>query len=94
MDLDLRHQLLLGTSLSQCGLCDNFRGRDSLVFEVCELETAGETSLTKEFALEVLFDANFAVVFDNFLFYDGLGTVDALFRVTLLHFTVDFSSIL
>ena len=86
MDLDLRHQLLLGTSLSQSGLCDNFRGRDSLIFEVCELETAGETSLSEEFALEVLFDTNLSVVLDNFLFYDSLGTIDALFWVTLLHF--------
>ena len=86
MDLDLRHQLLFGSSLCQSGLGDNFGGRDSLVFKVCELETAGETSFTKEFAFEVLFDTNLSVVLDNFLFYNSLGTIDALFWVTLLHF--------
>ena len=86
MDLDLRHQLLLGTSLSQSGLSDDFGSRDSLVFEVCELETASETSLSEEFAFEVLFDTDLSVVLDNFFFYDSLGTIDALFRVTLLHF--------
>lgn len=85
VDFDFGHQLLLGPSLCQGGLGNYFGGRDSLVFEVGELKAAGETSFAEELALEVLFNADFAVVLDDFLFYDGLGTVDAFFGMALLH---------
>ena len=90
VNLDLTHQLLLGSSLGQSGLHNDFGGRDTLVFEVGELETAGETTFTEELALEVLLDADFAVVLDDFLFDDRLGTVHALFLLVMLHFTTDF----
>ena len=85
MNLDFRHELLLGTSLCESALHDNLSSADSLVLEVGELETASETSFAQELALEVLLDADLAVVFDDFLFYDSLGTVDAFLRMTLLH---------
>ena len=86
MNLDLRHELLLRTSLSQCALHDNFGGTDSLILQIGELETAGEAALAEELALEVLLDADLAVVFDDFLFNDGLGAINAFFGVSLLHF--------
>ena len=79
MDLDFRHELLLGTRLRQSALHDDFGRADSLVLQVRELETAGEATLAQELALEVLLDANLAVVLDDFLFNDGLSAIDAFF---------------
>ena len=93
VNFDLRHQLLLGTSLSQGGLHNNLGSRNSLVLEVSELEAASETSLSEELALQVLLDADFAVVLDDFLLDDSLGTINAFFRMTLLHFVVSSSII-
>ena len=89
MNFDLRHQLLLGTSLCECGLGDDFGGRDSLILQVCELEAASETTFTEELALEILLDANLSVVLDNFLLDDGLSAIDSFFGVTLLHFSLN-----
>ena len=86
MDLDLGHQLLLGSSLGEGGLGNYLGSGDSLVFEVGEFEAASETSLSEELALEVLLDADFAVVLDDFLFDDGLGAVDTFLGMALLHF--------
>lgn len=88
VNFDFGHQLLLGPCLSQSGLLDNFGSRHSLILEVGELEAASETTFTEEFALKVLLYANFAVVFDDFLFDDGLSTVNAFLWMTLLHFVI------
>ena len=85
MNLDLGHELLLGSGLRQCALHDDFGGADSLVLQIGELEAAGEATLAEELALEVLLDADLAVVFDDFLFDDGLGAIDAFLGVRLLH---------
>mmetsp|Transcript_24716 Transcript_24716/g.30853 ORF Transcript_24716/g.30853 Transcript_24716/m.30853 type:complete len:293 (-) Transcript_24716:24-902(-) len=85
VDLDLRHKLLFGTGLRQSGLGDNLGRRNSLVLEISELEAAGETSLAEELALQVLLDADFAVVLYDFLFDDSLSSVDTFFGVPLLH---------
>lgn len=90
MNLDFGHELLLGASLGECALHDDLGGTDTLILEVCELEAASETSLSEELALQVLLDADLAVVFDDFLFYDGLGTIDAFFWMTLLHDIIIF----
>jgi len=79
MNLDLGHKLLLRTCLGQCALHDDFGSTDSLILQVGELEAASETSLTQELALEVLLNADFAIIFDNFFFYDSLGTINAFF---------------
>ena len=92
MNLDLRHELLLRTSLSQCALHDYFGGTDSLILQIGELETAGEAALAEELALEVLLDAYLAVVFDDLLFDDGLGAIDAFLGVRLLHCMGYFNS--
>ena len=79
MDLDLRHELLLGTSLGQCALHDDLGRADSLVLQVGELKAASEATLTQELALEVLLDADLTIVFDDFFFNDGLGAINAFF---------------
>ena len=86
MNLDLTHKLLLRTGLGEGRLGDDFGRWDPLVFQVCEFEAASEATFTKEFALEVLLDADLAIVLDDFLFDDGLGAIDTFFWVTLLHF--------
>ena len=75
VDLDLRHEFLLGSCFGQSGLRDNFGRRDSLVFEVCELKAARKSSLAKELTLEVPLDADFSIVLDDFLLDDGLGVL-------------------
>ena len=79
MNFNLTHELLLGASLCQCGFGNYFSGRDTLVLKVGELKAASETSLTKELSFEILFDANFTVIFDDFLVDNSLGIVDVLF---------------
>lgn len=90
MNLDLGHELLLGASLGECAFHDDLSGTDPFIFKVSELEAASETSLSEELALQVLLDADLAVIFDDFLFYDGLGTVDTFFGMTLLHLMIIF----
>ena len=81
MDLDLRHELLLGTSLGERGLRDDLGCRNSLVFQVRELKASGKASLSEEFALEVALDADFSVVLDDFLFDNGLGIFHAFLGI-------------
>lgn len=85
VDFDFRHQLLFGSSLRKGGLGNDFGGRHTLVLQVGELEAASETALAQELALEVLLDADLAVIFDDFLFDDRLGSVNAFFWMALLH---------
>jgi len=86
MDLDLGHKLLLGSGFGECGLHNDFGCLDALVLKVRKLETASEAALSEELALEVLLDADFAIVLDDFLFDDGLSVFDALlFGIALLH---------
>ena len=53
VDLDLRHKLLLGTSLGERRLRNDFCCRNSLVFQVCELKASGEATLSEESASSV-----------------------------------------
>jgi hypothetical protein len=86
MDLDLGHKLLFGPGFSECGLHNDFGCLDTLILQVRELEAASEAALSEELAFEVLFDADFAVVLDDFLLDDGLSVFDALLLgITLLH---------
>ena len=86
VDLDLRHELLLGSSLRKSRFGNDFRRRDSFIFEVGELEAASETSLTEELALQVLLDADLSVVLDDFLFNNGLSAIDSFLLMSCLHF--------
>ena len=87
VDLDLGHQLLLRPRLRQRRLSDNLRCRDPLVFKVRELEATSETALAEEFPLQVLLDADLAIILDDFFLYDGLGAIDAFLRVSLYHYS-------
>lgn len=79
MDLDLGHELLLGTSFGQCALHDDLGCADSLVLQVRELKAASEATFTQKLALEILLNAYLAVVFYDFFLNDGLGPINAFF---------------
>lgn len=54
MDLDLAHQLLLGTRSLEGALVDDLGSRDGLSFTLNELVALGEATLAEELALHVL----------------------------------------
>ena len=76
MNFDFTHELLLGTRLGESGLGNDLGSGDSLVLEVGEFVTLGESSLTEELALEVLLDADVAIKLDDFLFNNGLCIIN------------------
>ena len=84
VDLDLGHELLLGTSLGERRLGNDFRSRNSLVFQVRELKASGEATLSEELALQIALDADLSVVLDYLLFDDCLGILHAFLGITLL----------
>ena len=73
VDLDFRHQFLLGARLGECGLGDDLGRRNSFVLKVCEFVALSEAALSEELAFQVLLDADVAVEFDDLLFHDHLG---------------------
>lgn len=73
MNLDLGHELLLGATLCEGALLDDFGGLDLLVVQVSELVTLGESALAQELALEVLLDADVSVKLDYLFFDDSLA---------------------
>lgn len=75
MDLDLGHELLLGTRLCQRSLCNDLGGRHSLSLKVCEFIALSETSLAKELTTKVFLDTDVTVELDNFLFNNNLGGI-------------------
>ena len=75
MDLDLGHELLLGTGLCQRSLCNDLGGRHSLSLKVCEFITLSETSLAEELTAKVFLDTDVTVELDNFLFNNNLGGI-------------------
>ena len=83
MDLDLGHELLLGTSLGERRLLNDFCSRNSLVLQVRELKASGEATLSEELALQIALDADLAVVLDDLLFDDCLGILHALLGIAL-----------
>ena len=94
MDLDLGHELLLGTSLGERRLLDYFRSINFLVLQVCKLKTSGKATFSEELSLQIAFDADLTVVLDDLFFNDCLSIFCA-FLVTaawlsrfLLHFFV------
>ena len=72
MDLDLGHEFLLGTRLSESGLIDDFGGRNTIVFKICEFVASSKATFTKEATSLILFETNVSVEPDNFFFYDDL----------------------
>jgi len=70
MNLDLTHQLLLGTTLSQTALLNNLGRVHKFRLGIDEFETFGEASLAKEFSLEVAADPDFSVLLLKFLLHD------------------------
>jgi hypothetical protein len=75
VDLDLGHELLLGAGFGEGSLGDDLGCGESLGLEVCEFIDLGETSLSQEFAPQILFDAHIAVEFYDFLFNYNLGII-------------------
>ena len=53
VDLDLTHQLLLGSRLCQSSLVDDLSSRESLCLLVVEFVTFSEPSFSKELSLGV-----------------------------------------
>jgi hypothetical protein len=75
MDLDLRHELLLGTWLSEWGLRDHLSRWNSLSFEVRELIALSETSFSKEFTSKIFLDAYISIELDYLFFNDNLSII-------------------
>ncbi len=75
MDLDLGHELLLGTGLRQRSLCNDLGGRHSLSLKVCEFIALSEATLSEELSAEVFLDTDVTVELNNFLFNNNLGGI-------------------
>ena len=75
VDLDLRHQLLLGSRLCKGCLCNDLGGRNSLSLKISELIALGKTSFAKEFASEILLDADITVELDYLFLNNDLGVL-------------------
>jgi len=75
VDLDLTHQLLLGSRLCQSSLVDDLSSRESLCLLVVEFVAFSEPSFSKELSLGVLFDGDVTVEANNLLFYCDEGSV-------------------
>jgi hypothetical protein len=73
VNFDFTHELLLGPRLGERILHDDLCSLNLFVFKVLKFIAFGKATLAKEFAFEVLFDADVAVEFDNFLFYNSLS---------------------
>ena len=88
MDLDLRHELLLGTSLGERRLGNDFCSGNSLVLQVRELKASGEATLSEELALQIALDADLTVVLYDLFFDDCLGILHALLGIALLRWVL------
>ena len=88
VNLDLTHQLLLGSALSQTRFLDDLGSVDELRLTVDELIAFGKASLAKIFALDVPLNSNLAIRLFEFLFNDLLLLIDSASLVLrlLLHF--------
>lgn len=75
MNLDLRHELLLGAGLCERCLRNDLGRSNSLGFNVSELVTLGETTFSEELPAQVLLDANITVELDDFFLDDNLRVV-------------------
>ena len=91
VDLNLTHQLLLGATLGQTGLLNNFSRGNTFVLEVIELVALRESSLTQKLALEVLPDEDLAVELDHTLF-DHVGDFLSIFALSGARFHSHFFS--
>lgn len=74
MDLDLTHQLLLGSAALEGRLLNNLGSRDGLRVTLDELIALRESTLTKEFTFDVLTVGDLAIRMLN-SFFDDLGTL-------------------
>lgn len=72
MDLDLTHQLLLGSASLQRRLLNDLRGCYLFVVALDELIALGKASLAQEFAFDVLPESHLAILVLE-LFLDNLG---------------------
>ena len=72
MNLDLTHELGLGTGLGQRALHYDLGGLHLFVFQIGNFVTLGEASLSEELAFEVLLDDVVAIELDDAFFDDGL----------------------
>jgi hypothetical protein len=75
MDLDLGHELLLGAWLGEWGLRDHLGSWNSLSFQVRELVALSETTLSKEFASKIFFDADVSIELYNLFFDNNLSII-------------------
>ena len=76
VDLDLAHKLLLGSTLCQTALLDDFGRMHECSLRIDELEALGEASLAEEFSFEIASDANFTIrLFELFFNHGLLGLV-------------------
>ena len=62
MDLDLRHQLLLGSASLKRGLVDDLGSTDTLRFALNELIALGEATFAEEFTFDVLAVGDFSIL--------------------------------
>ena len=72
MNLNLTHQLLLGTTLGQAGLLDDLGGVYESGVSIDEFVTFSEASFPKKLAFKVPTDTDFSTFFLKFLLNDGL----------------------
>lgn len=76
VDLDLTHELLLGSALGERGFLDDFCRVHEHRLRIDELETLCEAAFAQEFTFKVPSDADFAVLLFKFLFDNCLGRED------------------
>ena len=73
VDLDLTHELLLGATLRQAALLNDFGCVHELGLGIDEFEALRETTFAKELAFQVAPDADFAVLLLELFLDDDLG---------------------
>jgi hypothetical protein len=79
MNFNFTHQLLLGSTLGQGGLLDDFARGEDLCLLVNHFVALGETSFAQELPPHVLFNLDLAIVLNYLFFNENL--------LVLFHFT-------
>ena len=72
VNLDLTHELLFGAALGQARFVDELSCVHESSLGINEFVNLGESTFSKEFAFDVLADADFSIFFLEFLLDQGL----------------------
>ena len=72
VDLDLTHEFLLGSTLCQTALLDDFGRMHECSLRIDKLEALGKASFAEEFSFQVPSDADFTIRLFELFFNHGL----------------------